>query len=219
DPVGFLESCLQKVRELGWPEHRLVIPVPGSSPGSFCYERQPPIQAQFSIESDSDMTESNRRTRNSYLMPVGKWELLAKIIANRELAIQETTIEELKQQFIKHQGASRFIVDGFPHETAEAFTFEDDSPFILACSYQQLHQHLEESHTAGSPDDNTHAIENRLNLKHNITPIANFYQKRALIVMIDANQEDYIFTDICAIVKERLLPNWVEEAGKGEVEI
>ncbi|XP_019900076.1 adenylate kinase 5, like [Esox lucius] len=60
-------------------------------------------------------------------MPVGKWELLAKIIANRELAIQETTIEELKQQFIKHQGASRFIVDGFPHETAEAFTFEEQN--------------------------------------------------------------------------------------------
>ena len=38
---------------------------------------------------------------------------------------QETTIEELKHQFMKQQDAKGFIVDGFPREIAQAFTFEE----------------------------------------------------------------------------------------------
>ncbi|KAK6306771.1 hypothetical protein J4Q44_G00236960 [Coregonus suidteri] len=300
DPVGFLENCLQKVRELGGPEcvswdtfmspERKPLPpismghgkkasckldtrpVPGPGPGPYRrYDRLTPIQAQFSIESDSDMTESTgliqeydvfdpSKPRPHIIFVIGgpgsgkgtqtakiashyrfecvsvgeilrnqllhhassdrKWELIAKIIANGELAPQETTIEELKQQFIKQQGAKGFIVDGFPREIAQAFTFEEqigspDLVILLACSNQQLRQRLEQrAAQQGRPDDNTHAIEKRLEtFKHNIPPIAKYYQERALIVRIDANrEEDDIFTDISAIVKERLFPNWVEEA-------
>ncbi|KAG5281581.1 hypothetical protein AALO_G00073930 [Alosa alosa] len=238
DPLHFLETCLQKTRELGgvegvaWdtfitPDRRPLPPInapqakkaagklegasgPGPGPGPYRrYERLPPIQAQFSIESDSDMTESSgliqeydvfdpAKPRPHIIFVIGgpgsgkgtqtlkmathygfecvsvgeilrtqllhhattdrKWELIAQIIANGELAPQETTIEELKHQFIKKQDVKGFIVDGFPREIAQAFTFEEQ---------------------------------------------------------IDADRgEDDIFTDIRAVVQERLFPNDEEAVGQ-----
>ncbi|XP_048045381.1 adenylate kinase 5, like isoform X1 [Megalobrama amblycephala] len=293
DPLTFLESCLQKTRDLGGPEcvawdtfitpdRKPLPPItpaqgkkapckldggPGPGPGPYRrYDRLPPIQAQFSIESDSDMTESSgliqeydvfdpSKPRPHIIFIIGgpgsgkgtqtakiahrydfehvsvgeilrnqllhhapsdrKWELIAQIIANGELAPQETTIEELKHQFIKKQDAKGFIVDGFPREISQAFTFEEqigspDLVILLACSNQQLRQRLEKrASQQGRPDDNTHAIEKRLDtFKHNITLIAKYYQERGLIVRVDADrEEDDIFTDICAIVEERLFPS------------
>ncbi|XP_042564290.1 LOW QUALITY PROTEIN: adenylate kinase 5, like [Clupea harengus] len=320
DPLLFLETCLQKTRELGgdegvaWdtfitPDRRPLPPItapqakraagklegasgpgPGPSPGSGLgsgsgsggpapgpyrrYERLPPIQAQYSIESDSDMTESSgliqeydvfdpNKPRPHIIFVIGgpgsgkgtqtlkmasqyglecvsvgeilraqllhhattdrKWELIAQIIANGELAPQETTIEELKHQFMKQQDAKGFIVDGFPREIAQAFTFEEqisspDLVILLACSNQQLRQRLEKrAAQQGRPDDNTHAIEKRLEtFKHNISLIAKYYQERGLIVRIDADRgEDDIFTDISAVVSERLFPN-DKSAGRAE---
>lgn len=293
DPLAFLEICLQKTRDLGGPEcvawdtfitpdRKPLPPItpaqgkkapckldggPGPGPGPYRrYDRLPPIQAQFSIESDSDMTESSgliqeydvfdpSKPRPHIIFIIGgpgsgkgtqtakiaqhydfehvsvgeilrnqllhhapsdrKWELIAQIIANGELAPQETTIEELKQQFIKRQDAKGFIVDGFPREISQAFTFEEqigspDLVILLACSNQQLRQRLEKrASQQGRPDDNSHAIEKRLDtFKHNITLIAKYYQERGLIVRVDADrEEDDIFTDICAMVKERLFPS------------
>ncbi|XP_062398259.1 adenylate kinase 5, like [Sardina pilchardus] len=301
DPLLFLESCLQKTRELGgvggvaWdtfitPDRRPLPPISapqakkaagklegasGPGPGPYRrYERLPPIQAQFSIESDSDMTESSgliqeydvfdpNKPRPHIIFVIGgpgsgkgtqtlkmathydfecvsvgeilrtqllhhattdrKWELIAQIIANGELAPQETTIEELKHQFMKKQDVKGFIVDGFPREIAQAFTFEEqigspDLVILLACSNQQLRQRLEKrAAQQGRPDDNTHAIEKRLEtFKHNITLIAKYYQERGLVVRIDADRgEDDIFTDISAVVQERLFPN-DKDAVKGE---
>ncbi|KPP71566.1 adenylate kinase isoenzyme 5-like, partial [Scleropages formosus] len=303
DPMTFLESCLQKVRELGGPEHvswdtfiapdrRPLPPLsvgqgkkaalrpesgPGPGPGPYRrFDRLPPIQAQFSIESDSDMTETSgliqeydvfdpTKPRPHIIFVIGgpgsgkgtqsakmahyydyecvsvgeilrnqllqhapsdkKWELIAQIIANGELAPQETTIEELKHQFIKRQDAKGFIVDGFPREISQAFTFEEqigspDLVVLLACSNQQLRQRLEKrAAQQGRPDDNTHAIERRLEtFKQNITLIAKYYQERALIVRIDADrEEDDIFADIKAVVSERLFPKGeeMEEKLKG----
>lgn len=39
--------------------------------------------------------------------------------------LQETTIEELKHQFIKQQDARGFVVDGFPRDIGQALTFEE----------------------------------------------------------------------------------------------
>ncbi|KAL4623330.1 adenylate kinase isoenzyme 5-like isoform X1 [Arapaima gigas] len=307
DPITFLEGCLQKVRELGglervsWdtfitPDRRPLPPLsvgqgkkvplrtesgpgPGPGPGPYRrYERLPPIQAQFSIESDSDMTEtsgliqeydvfdptkprphiifiiggpgSGKGTQSTKMachynyecVSVGeilrkqllqhapsdrKWELIAQIIANGELAPQETTIEELKHQFIKRQDAKGFIVDGFPREISQAFTFEEqigspDLVVLLACSNQQLRQRLEKRATQqGRPDDNAHAIERRLDtFKQNITLIAKYYQERALIVRIDAErEEDDIFADIRAVVSERLFPSGEDVEGFAEADI
>ncbi|KAG7480467.1 hypothetical protein MATL_G00056330 [Megalops atlanticus] len=304
DPLLFLESCLQKARELGGPERvswdtfitpdrRSLPPIttgqgkkpafrsesgPGPGSGPYRrYERLPPIQAQFSIESDSDMTETSgliqeydvfdpSKPRPHIIFVIGgpgsgkgtqtakmasyynyecvsvgeilrnqllhhapsdrKWELIAQIIANGELAPQETTIEELKHQFIKKQDARGFVVDGFPREISQAFTFEEqigspDLVVLLACSNQQLRQRLEKrAAQQGRPDDNAHAIERRLEtFKQNISLIAKYYQERALIVRIDADrEEDDIFADISAVVNERLFPKGLQAEGYSDPE-
>ncbi|XP_067087033.1 adenylate kinase 5, like [Osmerus mordax] len=296
DPLAFLEGCLQRAVELGGPEgvawdsflstDRKVLPpiasgharkatskldgYAGAGSGPYRrYERLPPIQAQFSIESDSDMTESTgliqeydvfdpAKPRPPIIFIIGgpgsgkgtqtaklagqyslegvsvgeilrnqllnhassdrKWEVIAKIIANGELAPQETTIEELKQQFIQRHAARGFIVDGFPRDIAQALTFEEqigspDLVILLACSNRELRLRLERRAAQhGRPDDNSHAIEKRLEtFKHNITPIAKYYQERVLLLRVDADREEEdIFSDISQVVRERLFPNWTD---------
>lgn len=63
-----------------------------------------------------------------------------------------------------------------------------DVVILLACSNQQLRQRLEKrALQQGRPDDNTHAIEKRLEtFKHNITLIAKYYQERGLIIRVRA---------------------------------
>ncbi|XP_063001030.1 adenylate kinase isoenzyme 5-like, partial [Elgaria multicarinata webbii] len=229
------------------------------------YEHLPPIKTQFSIESDSDMTESTGliqeydvfdpgRPRPKIIFVIGgpgsgkgtqsnrmafhfgfvcvsvgeilrnqmihratsdrKWELIAKIIANGELAPSETAIEELKQQFIKQQDAKGFVVDGFPRDISQAFTFEEqigspDLVVFLACSSQQLHQRLEKrAQEQGRLDDRSHAIERRLEtFKLNVPLIVKYYQEKGAIVRFDADrEEDDIFADISNCVQQRLRP-------------
>ncbi|XP_048368197.1 adenylate kinase isoenzyme 1 isoform X1 [Sphaerodactylus townsendi] len=291
DPVSYLERCLQKVRELGGPEMvqwdtfivqdpHAVHPISsenfkpifhkGSGRAAYNqYEHLPPVESQFSIESDSDMTESTgliqeydvfdpSRPRPKIIFVIGgpgsgkgtqsnqiasyfgfscisvgeilrnqlihhatssrKWELIAKIIANGELAPPETTIEELKQQFIKQQDAKGFVVDGFPREIGQAFTFEEqigspDLVVFLACSSQELRQRLEKrAQEQGRLDDNPHAIERRLEtFKHNISLIVKYYQEKGTVVRFDADrEEDDIFADISSCVQQRLFPEGME---------
>ncbi|CAB1321481.1 unnamed protein product, partial [Coregonus sp. 'balchen'] len=224
DPVGFLENCLQKVRELGGPEcvswdtfmspERKPLPpismghgkkasckldtrpVPGPGPGPYRrYDRLTPIQAQFSIESDSDMTESTgliqeydvfdpSKPRPHIIFVIGgpgsgKGTQTAKIASHYRFECVSVG-EILRNQLLHHASSAKgFIVDGFPREIAQAFTFEEqigspDLVILLACSNQQLRQRLEQrAAQQGRPDDNTHAIEKRLEtFKHNIPPIA-----------------------------------------------
>ncbi|XP_005993329.1 adenylate kinase isoenzyme 5 isoform X2 [Latimeria chalumnae] len=311
DPIEYLEGCLQKVRELGGPEkvrwdtfigqeRRTLPPINGGQGKKTLFrteacagpyrrfERLPPIQAQFSIESDSDMTEvsgliqeydvfdplkprpkiifviggpgSGKGTQSSKIanhygficISVGeilrkqmihhatsdkKWELIAQIIANGELAPPETTIEELKQQFIKQPDAKGFIVDGFPREIGQVFTFEEqigspDLVVLLACSKHQLRQRLEKrGQQQGRPDDNPHAIEKRVDtFKQNITLIMKYYQEKGVIVRFDADrEEEEVFADIKATVEKRLFPegrgasvfteSLLEAANKAEEEL
>ncbi|KAJ6654577.1 hypothetical protein lerEdw1_006730 [Lerista edwardsae] len=294
DPIGYLECCLRKARELGGPEmvqwdtfitpdRRSTHPTSsgegkkpafsigeylGSAPHGLC-ERFPPVESQFSIESDSDMTESTGliqeydifdpgRPRPKIIFVIGgpgsgkgtqsnriasrfgfvcisvgeilrnqmihratsdrKWELIAKIIANGELAPPETTIEELKQQFIKQQDARGFVVDGFPRDIGQALTFEEQigSPNLvvfLACSSQQLRQRLERRALEhGRLDDNAHAIERRLEtFKQNIPLIVKYYQEKGTIVRFDADkEEEEVFAGISSCVQQRLHPQGME---------
>ncbi|XP_069465218.1 adenylate kinase isoenzyme 1 isoform X2 [Ambystoma mexicanum] len=288
DPLGYLESCLHRARSLGGPEtvqwdtfiaqeSRTLPPIHGGhsrkpvywtdAMPTPCrrYERLPPIQSQFSIESDSDMKEctgliqeyeifDRSRPRPKIIFMIGgpgsgkgtqsaklashfgficvsvgeilrkqmihhatsdrKWELIAKIIANGELAPPETTIEELKQQFIRHQDAPGFIVDGFPREIGQAFTFEEqvgspDMVVFLACSSQQLRQRLERrAAQQGRPDDNSHAIDRRLEtFKQNVLLIVKYYQEKGIIARYDADREEGdVFREISASVQDQLFP-------------
>ncbi|CAJ0921943.1 unnamed protein product, partial [Ranitomeya imitator] len=284
DPINYLELCLQRVRDLGGPEKvqwdtflgRNLPPINGNqgkkstqkSEGQHMrrYERLPPIQSQFSIDSDSDMTESTgliqeydvfdpNRPRPKIIFVIGgpgsgkgtqstkmashfgfncisvgeilrnqlihhassdrKWELIAQIISKGELAPPETTIEELKQQFINHQDSTGFVVDGFPRDIGQAFTFEEqigtpDLVIFLACSSQRLRQRLERrSAQQGRPDDNAHAIDRRLDtFKQNLPLIVKYYQDKGLIARFDADrEEDCIFEDICCAVQGLLFPD------------
>lgn len=297
DPIEYLEGCLQRVRELGGPEkvkwdtfipqERRPLPPINGGPGKKPifrteagvaphrrYDRLPPIQAQFSIESDSDMTESSGliqeydvfdpcKPRPCIIFVIGgpgsgkgtqsakmaqrygfvsisvgeilrrqmlhhatsdcKWELIAQIISNGELAPPETAIEELKHQFMRHPDAKGFIVDGFPKEISQAFTFDEqigspDLVLLLACSNHQLRQRLERRAAQhGRLDDNSHAIERRVEtFKQNISLIAKYYQEKELIVRLAADrEEDDIFNDINAVV-ERLFSTGRYEAASEE---
>ncbi|XP_075434631.1 adenylate kinase isoenzyme 1 isoform X2 [Ascaphus truei] len=286
DPIGYMELCLQRVREMGGPEKvqwdtflsRNLPPINGGqgkmpahrteglpAPQLRRFERLPPIQSQFSIDSDSDMTESTgliqeydvfdpNRERPKIIFVIGgpgsgkgtqsakmashfgfvcvsvgdilrkqlihhassdrKWELIAQIISKGELAPPETTIEELKQQFINQQDAHGFVVDGFPRDIGQGFTFEEqigspDLVVFLACSSQRLRQRLERrSAQQGRPDDNAHAIDRRLeNFKKNLPLIVKYYQDKGLIARFDADRdEDDIFEDICCAVQGLLFP-------------
>ncbi|XP_075691368.1 adenylate kinase isoenzyme 1 isoform X1 [Rhinoderma darwinii] len=284
DPINYLELCLQRVRDLGGPEKvqwdtflsRNLPPINGNQgkkstqksegPHMRRYERLPPIQSQFSIDSDSDMTESSgliqeydvfdpNRARPKIIFVIGgpgsgkgtqstkmashfgficisvgeilrkqlihhassdrKWELIAQIISKGELAPPETTIEELKQQFINHQDATGFVVDGFPRDIGQAFTFEEqigtpDLVIFLSCSTQRLRQRLERrSAEHGRPDDNVHAIDRRLEtFKQNLPLIVKYYQDKGLVARFDADREENcIFEDICCAVKGLLFPD------------
>ncbi|XP_053551448.1 adenylate kinase isoenzyme 5-like [Bombina bombina] len=288
DPISYMELCLQKVRELGGPEKvqwdtflsRSLPPINGGQGKKTShktadalaaqpmrrYERLPPIQSQFSIDSDSDMTESSgliqeydvfdpNRERPKIIFVIGgpgsgkgtqsakmashfgftcvsvgeilrkqlihhassdrKWELIAQIISKGELAPPETTIEELKQQFINQQDSQGFVVDGFPRDIGQAFTFEEqigspDLVIFLACSSQRLRQRLERrSAQQGRPDDNAHAIDRRLeNFKQNLPLIVKYYQDKGLIARFDADREEnVIFEDICCAVQGLLFPD------------
>uniref|UniRef100_A0A8C8RN05 Nucleoside-diphosphate kinase n=1 Tax=Pelusios castaneus TaxID=367368 RepID=A0A8C8RN05_9SAUR len=157
-----------------------------------------------------------------------KWELIAKIIANGELAPPETTIEELKQQFIKQLDAEGFVVDGFPREIGQAFTFEEqigspDLVVFLACSNQRLRQRLEKrAREQGRPDDNAHAINRRVEtFKQNIPLIVKYYQEKGIVVRVRLHQASncigtrpFPLELVCSMVQEQLFPQGTDAAGE-----
>uniref|UniRef100_A0A8C8RN80 Nucleoside-diphosphate kinase n=1 Tax=Pelusios castaneus TaxID=367368 RepID=A0A8C8RN80_9SAUR len=159
-----------------------------------------------------------------------KWELIAKIIANGELAPPETTIEELKQQFIKQLDAEGFVVDGFPREIGQPSDahlclclslWQIGSPDLvvfLACSNQRLRQRLEKrAREQGRPDDNAHAINRRVEtFKQNIPLIVKYYQEKGIVVRVRLHQakEEDVFVDISSMVQEQLFPQGTDAAGE-----
>ncbi|XP_061406314.1 adenylate kinase isoenzyme 1 isoform X2 [Lethenteron reissneri] len=329
DPLGFLEGCVRRVRDLGGPsrvrwdtflaaasERRALPPINGSQakkgvcrpaaadgglsglpglPGGAGgvgvsgasgvgsgvgsggvphrrYERLPPIRAQFSIDSDSDLTEtsgliheydvfdpsaarpkiifliggpgSGKGTQSARLaehfgllwLSVGeilrqkllehassdrKWGLIAQIISNGELAPQDTTIEELKHQFLQQAERRGFVVDGFPRDIGQALVFEEqlgspDLVVLLRCSSARMRERLEQRAARhGRPDDNARAIERRVHThRHNIAPLAKYYRDKGLLATFDANRDEgEVFADLAQVLEERLFPQCLSSAG------
>ncbi|MGH0144234.1 UNVERIFIED_CONTAM: hypothetical protein FKN15_048689 [Acipenser sinensis] len=258
DPLGYLESCLQKARELGGPERvrwdtfitqdrRPLPPINGgqskktvfrAEPAPLSpyrrYERLPPIQAQFSIESDSDMTVSTvliqeydlfdpSKPRPPIIFVVGgpgsgKGTQTAKM-AQRYGYVCVSVGEILRNQLLHHAPSDRkweLIAKIIANGELAPQIGSPDLVVLLACSNPQLWQRLEKrASQQGRPDDNTHAIERRLEtFKQNIGLIAKYYQERSLVVRIDADREEGdIFADISATVEERLFPKGIEAEG------
>ncbi|CAM9579405.1 unnamed protein product [Lampetra fluviatilis] len=302
DPLGFLEGCVRRVRDLGgpsrvrWdtflaaaPERRALPPINGSqAKKGVCrpaggvphrrYERLPPIRAQFSIDSDSDLTEtsgliheydvfdpcaarpkiifliggpgSGKGTQSARLaehfgllwLSVGeilrqkllehassdrKWGLIAQIISNGELAPQDTTIEELKHQFLQQAERRGFVVDGFPRDIGQALVFEEqlgspDLVVLLRCSSARMRERLEQRAARhGRPDDNARAIERRVHThRHNIAPLAKYYRDKGLLATFDANRDEgEVFADLAQVLEERLFPQCLSSAGFVDLEL
>ncbi|KAG2471307.1 KAD5 kinase, partial [Polypterus senegalus] len=142
-----------------------------------------------------------------------KWGLIAKIITNGELAPQETTINEIKQQLMQNSDAKGFVIDGFPRDVAQAICFDDqicqpDLVLFLSCGASKLKERLEKREQQGRPDNNPKAIARRLaTFKQNAMPLVSYYQDKEVIVKLDASRdEEQVFQDICVIVDHRLFP-------------
>ncbi|XP_067876933.1 adenylate kinase isoenzyme 5-like isoform X2 [Heterodontus francisci] len=302
DPIEYLEMCLNKVREIGglekvrWDtfiiqERRTLPPVGGSqgrraiyrsalseshSLGHGRYDCLPPIH-QFSIESDTDLSETDElieeyvvfdpsKPRPRIILVIGgpasgkgtqsmkiaerygfiyisvgellrekmlhnasnnrKWGLIAKIITNGELAPQETTITEIKQQLMQHPDARGFVIDGFPREVSQAICFDDqicvpDLVIFLACANCRLRERLQKRAEEGRPDNNPKAIHRRLvTFKQNAVPLVQYYQEKSLIVTFDADrEEEEVFEDIRATVDGKLIPSKQPAAGPSELNL
>ncbi|KAG8141834.1 hypothetical protein E2320_006503 [Naja naja] len=246
DPIGYLEGCLKKVRAMGGLEklqwdtflsqedvqptagglnkNAIFQPGPASPPFS-SHQDGSLVQSQFSIESDSDMTESRggSREREGDPKPENGLPLRLRLRLRRRNSAhsdappghqreEETTVEELKQQFIKHPNAKGFVVDGFPRDIGQAFLFEEqvgspDVVVFLACSSQQMRQRLKErAQERGLLDDNPHGVERRLEtFKQNAQLIGKYYQEKGALVRFDADrEEDEIFAAIISCIQQRL---------------
>ncbi|XP_055520166.1 adenylate kinase isoenzyme 5-like isoform X4 [Leucoraja erinacea] len=287
EPIEYLENCLKKVKEIGglervrWDtfiaqERRALPPVSGSqarralyrsvlseshSLAHDRYDRLPPIH-QFSIESDTDLSETDElieeyvlfdpaKPRPRVILVIGgpasgkgtqsmkmaecygfiyisvgellrekmlhnattnrKWGLIAKIITNGELAPQETTINEIKQQLMQQPDAQGFVIDGFPREVSQAICFDDqicvpDLVIYLSCASPRLRERLEKRAEQGRPDNNPKAIQRRLaTFKQNAVPLVQYYEEKHLIVTLDGDrEEEEVFTDIRANVDGKI---------------
>ncbi|XP_039626405.1 adenylate kinase isoenzyme 5-like isoform X1 [Polypterus senegalus] len=155
-----------------------------------------------------------------------KWGLIAKIITNGELAPQETTINEIKQQLMQNSDAKGFVIDGFPRDVAQAICFDDqicqpDLVLFLSCGASKLKERLEKREQQGRPDNNPKAIARRLaTFKQNAMPLVSYYQDKEVIVKLDASRdEEQVFQDICVIVDHRLFPAKEPAEGASELDL
>uniref|UniRef100_A0A7M4DUX0 Nucleoside-diphosphate kinase n=1 Tax=Crocodylus porosus TaxID=8502 RepID=A0A7M4DUX0_CROPO len=186
-----------------------LFPHPKGGPGSGKGTQSAKIAAHFGLICIS-VGEILRSQMLHHATSDQKWELIAQIIANGELAPPETTIEQLKQQFLKQQDARGFVVDGFPREIGQAFTFEEqigspDLVVFLACSSQRFRQRLEKrALEQGRLDDNPHAIERRVDtFKQNVPLIVKYYQEKGVIIRVSS------------VVQAQLYPDGMDKAGEG----
>uniref|UniRef100_A0A8C3RVP2 Nucleoside-diphosphate kinase n=1 Tax=Chelydra serpentina TaxID=8475 RepID=A0A8C3RVP2_CHESE len=149
-----------------------------------------------------------------------KWELIAKIIANGELAPPVSHGQSLLsplQHSLRGAPPREGITTVLP-SGARLSHWQIGSPDLvvfLACSNQRLRQRLEKrAQEQGRLDDNAHAIDRRVEtFKQNIPLIVKYYQEKSVIFDAD-REEDDVFGDISSMVQERLFPHGIDRAGE-----
>lgn len=117
--------------------------------------------------------------------------LLAKSYMDQgHLVPDEVTINMLKSEVIKHNGAKGFIFDGFPRTNAQAaaldaFLASRDTSISMMLALEVEENELRErlkkrAEVSGRPDDaNPEVIQNRINVYKNETaPVKDFYQSQ-----------------------------------------
>uniref|UniRef100_A0A671U2X8 Adenylate kinase 5 n=1 Tax=Sparus aurata TaxID=8175 RepID=A0A671U2X8_SPAAU len=265
DPIDYLEGCLKKVRELGGPDKvrwdtfvgqekkslpplnggqsrrslfRNVLPDSPNFPYRR-YDRLPPI-SQFSIESDSDLSETAElieeyevfdpsRPRPKVILVIGgpgsgKGTQCLKIA--ERYGFQYVSVGELLRKKMIHNATSnrkwsliaKIITNG---ELAPQICTPDLVVF-LACTNHRLKERLQKrAEQHGRPDDNPKAIDRRLtNFKQNTIPLVKYFQERGLIVTLDADRdEEEVFCDISMTLDNKLFPSKEPAAGPSELDL
>jgi adenylate kinase len=124
--------------------------------------------------------------------------LLAKSYADKgNLVPDEVTINMLKSEVLKNQGAKGLIFDGFPRTTKQAAALDELLASIgtsitmmlaLVVEEDELRQRLmKRGESSGRPDDvDPDIIQNRINVYKNETmPVKDFYKSQGKYKAID----------------------------------
>nr|XP_023671642.1 adenylate kinase isoenzyme 5 [Paramormyrops kingsleyae] len=245
DPVEYLENCLKKVRELGGTEKvrwdtfvgqekkslpplnggqsrrsffRNVLPDSPSFPYRR-YDRLPPIH-QFSIESDSDLSETAELIEEYEVFDPSKPRPKVILVIGKEsvwpvtrLGLRVTACDRLQ---VCTEGACLCRHPLTPQICTP------DLVLFLACANSRLKERLEKrAEQQGRPDDNPKATERRLaNFKQNAIPLVKYFQEKDLIITLDADRdEEEVFYDISVTVDSRLFPTKEPVAGPSELDL
>uniref|UniRef100_A0A3B3S9R1 Adenylate kinase 5 n=1 Tax=Paramormyrops kingsleyae TaxID=1676925 RepID=A0A3B3S9R1_9TELE len=234
DPVEYLENCLKKVRELGGTEKvrwdtfvgqekkslpplnggqsrrsffRNVLPDSPSFPYRR-YDRLPPIH-QFSIESDSDLSETAELIEEYEVFDPSKPRPKVILVIGKESVWPVTRLG--LRGTVCTEGACLCRHPLTPQICTP------DLVLFLACANSRLKERLEKrAEQQGRPDDNPKATERRLaNFKQNAIPLVKYFQEKDLIITLDADRdEEEVFYDISVTVDSRLFPTKEPVAGK-----
>lgn len=120
-------------------------------------------------------------------------EEIKNIISSGGIVPQQVALTLLKIA-IKKSENNKFLVDGYPRELAQAFSFEQQvSPctFVLyfdAPDAMLSQRCLIRGKTSGRSDDNEEAIKRRLKVYHQCSkPVIDFYSKLAKVKTVDAS--------------------------------
>lgn len=124
--------------------------------------------------------------------------LLAKSYMDKgALVPDEVTINMLKQEVLKAEGANGFIFDGFPRTNAQALaldeflaTLDTSISVMLALEVEEnelRERLLKRAEVSGRADDaNPEIIQNRINVYKNETaPVKTFYESQGKFVSIN----------------------------------
>ncbi len=124
--------------------------------------------------------------------------LLAKSYMDKgALVPDEVTINMLKQEVLKAEGANGFIFDGFPRTNAQALALDEflatlDTTISVMLALEVEENELRErllkrAEVSGRADDaNPEIIQNRINVYKNETaPVKTFYETQGKFVSIN----------------------------------
>lgn len=140
--------------------------------------------------------------------------LIAQYIRDGLIVPQEVTIalldNAIKEKFDK-EGATKFLVDGFPRKMDQALTFEDNiatSSFTLffECPEQvMLKRLLERGKTSGRADDNIESIKKRFRVFIETSmPVVEYFEKQGKVVKVSCDKPvDEVYDSVKKALAER----------------
>lgn len=144
-------------------------------------------------------------------------ELIANYIKNGQIVPQEITIALLKKAIVNNynQGATKFLVDGFPRKMDQAISFENQvvhGKFVLFFQCPEdvmLQRLLQRGKTSGRSDDNMNSIRKRFKVFENTSmPVVDYFDKQGKVLKVNCDQPvDEVFGQVVAQLKKEGIAN------------